>query len=169
MSAASDIVTLVMGLRREDGEIRYDDLFPDDDLTTQELAAAWLWWDEYRLAAQTVERAINTELAGRLEAGAVTVAGWLVFLGTKKAEKCIDTAGFHAWLRSELGIDSDLVERLFNPDQVRVGALPPTVRSTFFEKFERENAKKEPIAVPEQKVAESRARRQMQEEAHGGT
>lgn len=177
MSAASDIVSLVMGLKREDGEIRYEDLFPDDDLTTQELAAGWMWWDEYRKAAATVERVINAELASRLgDTGGVTVLGWRIYQTTRKDEKCVDTAGFHAWLRSELGTDSDLAERLFNPNDVRVGQLPPVVRSTFFEKVEREGAKKEIVAVESTRIEEAALKRdlkeraeQAREEANGGT
>lgn len=166
MSAATDIVALVMGLKREDGEIRYEDLFPDDDLTTQELAAAWMWWDEYRKAAATVERVINTELAGRLgEKGGVSVLGWRIYQTIRKDEKCIDAAGFHAWVRSELATDPGVVERLFNANDARKGPLSGPVRDTFFEKVEREGAKRELVAVESDRIEEAAVKRELKERA----
>lgn len=149
-------VGLVMALSAEDGELRFTDLYPDP-MTKEEVANLWLYADAYRLAAGKLERVINAELATRLEGGSVTFGNWLIFLGVRKDEKCTDSAGFHAWLRTQ---DPGMVERLYNPNDTRVGQLPPTARTTFFEKFQRESAKKEPIAVPSQKVEEARIRRE---------
>lgn len=163
---APDIVSLAMGLRRESGEVTFEDLFGDFEGDTTDLAALWLWWDEYRLAAQTVEKAINAELTARLGEGSVEVAGYRVFVSKgRKDEKCIDHAGFHAWLRSQIADNPDLVERLVNPDTVRKGQLHPTVRQTFFEEFRRESAKREAIAVPSDRIEESRMRRELTERA----
>lgn len=154
----AEMVAEVMVLSSEDADLTFADLYDVDDFpTTEDVANLWLYADKYRQAANRLERIINTELASRLEGGSVTVGGWLIFNGVRKDEKCIDTAGFHAWLRTQ---DSDLVEKVFNPNTARVGQLPPAARETFFEKFVRENAKKEPIAVPEVKVEEARIKRE---------
>lgn len=158
-----EMVAEVMVLSSEDAVLTFADLYDVDDFpTTEDVANLWLYADKYRQAANRLERIINTELASRLEGGSVTVGGWRIFNGQRKDEKCIDTAGFHAWLRTAVADTPDLVERLFNPNDTRVGQLPPTARSTFFEKFVRDNAKKEPIAVPEVKVEEARIKRERQ-------
>lgn len=45
----------------------------------------------------------------------------------------------HEWAKSDgfadwLGKNPDIVAKLFNPNEVRFGALPPAVRDTFYEK-----------------------------------
>lgn len=159
------VVTRLMALRTEEGELRFEDLFPNFEGDTEALAALWLWWDEYRLAAARVAQVINTELGRRLEGGSVEVAGWRVFGTVRKDEKCVDTAGFHAWLRSEVADNPDLVERLFNPDTVRKGQLPPSVRDTFFEKVERHGAKREVVAAPVDQIEKAAVKRELTEQA----
>lgn len=174
MNGADVVVGRLMALRTEEGELRFEDLFPDFDGDADALAALWLWWDEYRLAAATVERLINAELGRRLDRGSVEVAGWRVFGTVRKDEKCVDAAGFHGWLRSEVADNPDLVERLFNPNDVRKGQLPPTVRDTFFEKVERHGAKREVVAAPVDQIEKAAVKRELteqaikaKEEAHG--
>lgn len=174
MNGADVVVGRLMALRTEEGELRFEDLFPDFDGDTDALASLWMWWDEYRLAAARVAQVINAELGRRLDRGSVEVAGWRVFGTVRKDEKCVDTAGFHAWLRSEVADNPDLVERLFNPNDVRKGQLPPTVRDTFFEKVERHGAKREVVAAPVDQIEKAAMKRELREradqakeEAHG--
>lgn len=174
MNGADVVVGRLMALRTEEGELRFEDLFPDFDGDPVSLATLWMWWDEYRLAAARVAQVINAELGRRLDRGSVEVAGWRVFGTVRKDEKCVDTAGFHGWLRSEVADNPDLVERLFNPNDVRKGQLPPTVRDTFFEKVERHGAKREVVAAPVDQIEKAAVKRELREradqakeEAHG--
>lgn len=165
MNGADVVVGRLMALRTEEGELRFEDLFPDFDGDADALAALWLWWDEYRLAAAQVAGIVNAELGRRLEGGSVEVAGWRVFGTVRKDEKCVDAAGFHGWLRSEVADNPDLVERLFNPNDVRKGQLPPTVRDTFFEKVERHGAKREVVAAPVDQIEKAAVKRELTEQA----
>ena len=142
-------------LRGEEGAIDFANLF-DDTWTTEDLAALYLMADEYRKAAAVVHRAVGEHLLPLLEKG-VTVGDTLVWRGEKTTERCVDPPGFWHWLSVQ--DDPNLVEKVFNPDYARKGAIPPAARTTFFEK--EKSGKVEVNAVPVQVLEDAKRRREL--------
>jgi hypothetical protein len=127
----ADLLDKATRLRSETKAFTYNELVPDD-IGTQELAELWVTSQEWVTAARAVEAVVATELAARFSESHsnVEASGYLVWLGVRKVEECVDPVGFITWLEenpSEIG-------KAFNPNTARKGSLPPAVRDTFFEK-----------------------------------
>lgn len=128
MSLLHEWTTYAAHINREDGEITLDQL-TGEEFTKEELARLYIEAEGFVTAANKVKGAIAQALMGVVDKP-VTVDGWLVWKGENHKEVCIDTDGFADWL----GKNPDIVAKLFNPNEVRFGALPPAVRDTFYEK-----------------------------------
>jgi hypothetical protein len=134
----------------EDGTPAFSDFFPD--LSDEDLARLWLTVEHWSKAVSEVKELVGDEWVSR--GASVEVDGYLVY--TKKAytkETCVDTETFLDWLASETSLDDRVLHRLINPNNIRKGSLPSSVRSTFFEKedvVKPEFAQAVPIDVLEQ-------------------
>lgn len=115
---------------KNEGGLTFDDLFPDMD-NTDEIASLYLTADEWRKTASLVEKVIAARLEALLDGRSVEVGGTLLWRGETKRERCIDSEGFWAWLATQ---DTTTVQKVFNENSARKGAIPPAVRDTFFEK-----------------------------------
>ena len=128
-----DATETVMFLRTEDGEITLDDIVDiDTDSENAEIVASlWLLAQSWKSAANRVEKIIGAALVDRLKGGSVEVAGQLVFTteGTS-TEKCTDVEMFYDWLED----NPAQARRIFNPNNVKFGSLPPDIRARLFEK-----------------------------------
>lgn len=158
---AGELTRMVMALRREDGDLILEDLIAED-LDIEALANLWLYLSEWKSAAALLEKIVNDALSAQMEqrGHGLEVGDWIVFYSTKKTEKCVDTAGFHEALRSEIVSDLEIVERLVNPNSIRIGSLPPEIRSKWFKKEEHPKAEKSLAAAPVEKVEEARIRKE---------
>ena len=137
-----ELVVEASKLHSRGEEAFFDDYFPDD-LSDTELARLWLVADEWRKTVTDLVKLIADEWCKR---GVwVEVDGFRV--GAKDSytrERCIDTEGFTAWA---LEHPSQLIAAV-NPNNVRKGSLPPTVRETFFEKESVAKPDATPAAIP---------------------
>ena len=129
-----DATKTVMFLHPEDGDITLDDILEigtDSEDLTDIVAGLWLLAVAWKSAANRVEKIIGADLVKRLEGGSVEVAGQLVFTtkGTP-TEKCVDVEMFHDWLEDNPAQS----RRIFNPNTVKHGSLPPDIRARLFEK-----------------------------------
>ncbi len=129
-----DATETVMFLKPEDGEITLEDIV-DIDTDSEDLAeivaGLWLLALAWKSAANKVEKIIGAAVVKRLGDGSVEVAGNLVFT-TKgsETERCVDVEMFHDWLED----NPDQSRRIFNPNTVKFGSLPPDIRGRLFEK-----------------------------------
>lgn len=128
MSELADWTRYVAHTAREDGEVDLAQL-TGEPFTTEELARLYVQAEAWATAAGKVKAAIGQALLGVVDKP-VEVDGWLVWKAENRRNVCIDPEGFAEWL----GVHSELVPKLFNPNSVRVGALPPAARDTFYEK-----------------------------------
>lgn len=128
MSQITDWVGYAVHVNREDGTIDLAQL-TGEDFTPEELARLYVEAGAWLTAAGKVKAAIGDALLAVVDKP-LEVDGWLVWKGESRKEVCVDPEGFSAWLQGE----TQLVGKLFNPNSVRVGALPPAVRDTFYEK-----------------------------------
>ena len=146
-----------------EGDISFEDLI-EEEVETEALAELWLLYDEYRAAANRVEKILNDELGRRMkeEDSRFSIGDWQVFLGYRStSEKCIDADGFWQVILA----DPDQVPRYFNPNVARMGSLPPSVRDTFFEKTRPPKAEKMAVAAPAQVLEDARTKRELRERA----
>ena len=152
------VTDLVMRLRSEEGDITFEDLDVEPgDL--ESLADLWLLASEWKTAANLVEKVIGAELISRgLPNHSVEVAGLLVFaaLGTTR-ENCTDVEAFFDWLDD----NPSQTRRIFNPNAVKKGSLPPAVRDTFFlkEKVVKPDSEPVPVAVPVQVLEDNKIKK----------
>lgn len=146
-----DWTTYAAHVNREDGNLTFDQL-TGEEFTTEELARLYVEAEAWATAAGKVKAAIAQALIAVVEEP-VEVDGWLVWKGESKKEVCIDPEGFGEWL----GRNPTLVGRLFNPNVARMGALPPAVRDTFYEK--QTYGRVEVQAAPLQVIEDAKRRR----------
>ncbi len=145
-----DATETVMFLHPEDGEITLDDIV-DIDTNSEDLAEIvadlWLLALAWKSAANRVEKIIGAAVVDRLEGGSVEVAGHLVFTtkGTS-TEKCVDVEMFYDWIED----NSAQIRRIFNPNTVKFGSLPPDIRRRLFEKktVVKPDSKTLPVSIP---------------------
>lgn len=157
-----DATETVMFLRPEDGEITLDDIV-DIDTDSEDLAeivaGLWLLAVAWKSAANRVEKIIGAALVKRLKGGSVEVAGQLVFTtkGTP-TEKCVDVEMFHDWLED----NPTQSRRIFNPNTVKLGSLPPDIRARLFEKktVTKPDSKTLPASAPVEVLEANRIKRE---------
>lgn len=149
-------------LRGEEGEVTFLQLF--DDMPTDAVAELYLSAEEWRKTAAHLSQIIHARLATDLSDGkAIETGGMLLWYGEKPGyETCVDTSGFFAWLEGE---PFTMVERVFNPNTARKGALPEAVRSTFFE--QPRSGKVEVQAVPVEVLQDARRKKELKGSASG--
>lgn len=128
MSLIPEWVGYAVHANREDGHLDLAQL-TGEDFTPEELARLYVEAGAWLTAAGKVKAAIGDALLTVVDSP-LEVDGWLVWKSENRKEVCVDPEGFAAWLEGE----TQLVGKLFNPNSVRVGALPPAARDTFYEK-----------------------------------
>lgn len=128
MSDLADWTQFVVYANREDGAVDLEQL-TGENFTVEELARLYVEAGAWATAAGKVKEAIGQALLAVVDEP-VEVDGWLVWKGENRKEVCVDPEGFGDWLAQH----PELAGRLFNPNAARVGALPPAVRDTFYEK-----------------------------------
>lgn len=151
MSELADWTQYVVYSNREDGAVDLEQL-TGEPFTTEELARLYVEAEAWATAAGKVKAAIAQALLAVVEEP-VEVEGWLVWKGESKKNVCFDQEGFSEWLSSH----PELAGRLFNPNDVRVGQLPPAVRDTFYEK--QTYGRVEVQAAPLQVIEDAKRRR----------
>ncbi len=152
---------LVMRLRVEEGDIILDDVIEVvDPESPGDLADLWLLASEWKTAANLLEKTIGKELVRVLDGGGVTVGDQRVFTtkGYTK-ETCVDIHGFLGWLEANPGH----AVRVINPNAVKKGSLPETVRSTFFEKTKvvKPGSEPVPVVVPVQVLEDNKIKKEL--------
>ena len=144
---------------RGKGEVTFNDIDTPEAYNTDQLANLFLAAEEWRKAAAAVAKAVEAELAPKLErAGGVTVGVLRLWWGeTKGPERCSDPEGFWQAALTE----PDQIRTWFNPNQAKKGSLPQQIRETF---FYREPGRMEVQVVPVEVLEDLKAKRK----AHSG-
>ena len=158
MTRSASLIDKAIRLRTESKDgFTYDELVTED-LTTDEVAALWLSLSEYKTAAAQVEKAVSEYLAILLVPGGVELPGWLVYntVGSWK-EPCTNPEGF--WSRALQTPEE--IPKWFNPNDVKVGSIPPEVRDTFFHRYRdhKPEAEAKPSAIPVEVLEKNKAKK----------
>lgn len=163
MSQMEDVrEAIALTIHYGDEPVTFADLF-DAYAEDEEIGALLVAAEVYRRAAISVAALINGHLTERLQAkkgtgrATISVGDIILWVGEGSREKCIDTAGFHAWLRGAATENPGIIEKVFNPNDARKGAIPPPVRDTFFEK--QPTGKTELQQAPVQVLEDARAKK----------
>lgn len=160
----AQLTSIVLLLRGEEGDIRFDDVV-QEPITTEALADVWLQADEWKTAANQLERILNDELARRLDSedkSTYEVGEYLVFRGYRStSEKCVNEDGFWNATLIEAQSDPEYIRKIFNPNTVRKSAIRPSHRDTFFVKEAPPKAEKQAVYAPLSKIEEAKQKREM--------
>lgn len=162
LSQIREASAVLFHLRAEEGDVIFTDLFPDDH-SDEDLARLWVVVDEWRKTVDQLAQIVGDEWVQRWrnrDRKALEVDGFLVT--TKKGSKyteCNNSEGFwEAAMR-----DPEEIPKWFNPNTVRVGAIPQAVRDTFFDEGYRikPDAVRQATAIPVQAIEDARQKKEL--------